>query len=208
MNKELILREKICNIGKRMFEREFVAANDGNISCKINENEILITPTGVSKGFMNPDMLVKLDLEGNVLQGDMEPSSETPMHIQVYKKNKDIEAIVHAHPIYATAFAIAGKALDKKLMPEVVVFLGPVPVAEYGTPGTEELPNAVEKYLENYNAVLLENHGTLTWGATLKDAYFATERLEFYAKLSTITKDIEGVKEISGENLAKLENMN
>ncbi|NLY89653.1 MAG: class II aldolase/adducin family protein [Firmicutes bacterium] len=207
MNEVLELKEKMCDIGKRMYDREFVAANDGNISCKINDNEILITPTGVSKGFMTPDMILRVDFEGNVLEGNMKPSSEKELHIQVYKKNKDIRAVVHAHPVYSTAFAIAGKALDKKLMPEVVVFLGPVPVAKYGTPGTREIPDAVEKYLKDYKAVLLENHGTLSWGKTLEEAYFVTERLEFYAKLMMITRNLEGVKELSGENLAKLKSI-
>jgi len=200
-------KSRICDIGRRMYQREFVAANDGNISCRVGDNEVLITPTGVSKGFMTPDMMVRVDLDGNVLEGNMKPSSETAMHVQLYKANSGINAIVHAHPVYATVCAIMNKPLDQHIVPEAVVFLGSVPVAKYGTPSTEELPNEVKKYIHNHKAVLLANHGALSWGKDLEEAYLTMERVEFMAKLVMITQDLDGVNEISAENMQKLMSM-
>jgi L-fuculose-phosphate aldolase len=197
-------KDYICEIGKRMYERQYVAANDGNISVKLNENMILITPTGVSKGFMNPEMLVKVDLKGNILEGELKPSSEIKMHLRVYREKPEIKAVVHAHPPYATSFAVAGQPLDKKILPEAIISLGTVPVAEYGTPSTEEIPEAVVEFLDNYNAVLLENHGVLTWGDNLKEAYFKMETVEFYAQVMMLTRELEGAKIISQEQVNKL----
>lgn len=147
----------------------FVAANDGNITVRISENEILATPTGVSKGFMTPDMICKVNLKGEVISASekYKPSSEIKMHLRVYEKREDVKSVVHAHPPYATSFAIAGIPLDKPIMPEAVISLGSVPIAEYGTPSINEIPDVVEKYLDYYDAVLLENHGALTYGADL-----------------------------------------
>lgn len=198
------IKEFICEVGRRMYQRGYVAANDGNISVKISEKEIIITPTGVSKGFMTPEMLIKIDPEGNVLEGNLKPSSETKMHLRVYQERSDIEAVVHAHPPYGTSFAIAGQPLDKKIMPEAILLLGSVPVARYGTPSTHELPDAISDYINEYNAVLLENHGVLTWGKDLKEAYFRMESVEFYAQVMMITRELEGVRELSPENIEKL----
>ncbi|MDI3548822.1 MAG: L-fuculose-phosphate aldolase [Halanaerobiales bacterium] len=198
------IKEFICEVGRRMYQRGYVAANDGNISVKISEEEIIITPTGVSKGFMTPEMLIKIDPEGNVLEGNLKPSSETKMHLRVYQERSDIEAVVHAHPPYGTSFAIAGQPLDKKIMPEAILLLGSVPVARYGTPSTHELPDAISDYINEYNAVLLENHGVLTWGKDLKEAYFRMESVEFYAQVMMITRELEGVRELSPENIEKL----
>lgn len=197
-------KSQLCDIGRRMYQREFVAANDGNISCRISDNEILISPTGVSKGFMTPDMIVRLDLDGRVLEGSWKPSSETPMHVQLYKAHPDVKAIVHAHPLYATICAIINKPLDQKLVPEAILLLGSVPVAKYGTPSTDELPNEVEKYMHDHRAVLLANHGALSWGKDLEEAYLTMERVEFMAKLVILLKDLDGVQEIPPENIKKL----
>ena len=198
------IKEYICQIGERIYDRQYVAANDGNISVKLSENEIIITPTGVSKGFMTPDMLIKVDKYGNVIEGDLDPSSETKMHLQVYEEQPDIGAVVHAHPPYATSFAVAGQPLDEKILPEAVILLGTVPVAEYGTPSTKEIPEAVKPYLEDNSAVLLENHGVLTWGTDLKEAHFRLESLELYAKVAKLSKSLPGEKELSDENVERL----
>lgn len=201
---EYKVREHICQIGRLIFEKGFVAANDGNISVRISENEILTTPTQVSKGFLKPDMIVKVDLDGNVLAGNRKPSSELKMHLRVYKERSDVHAVVHAHPPYSTAFAIAGLPLNQALMPESVVLLGTIPVAEYGTPSTEEIPNAVAKYVHNHSGLLLENHGALTWGSDLLAAYYLMESLEFTAKINFIVKQLGGERELSEQRVSEL----
>lgn len=180
----------ICEIGKRMYNRNFVAANDGNISVKVGPNTIWCTPTGVSKGFMTPDMLVKMDLKGNVLSGKCKPSSEVKMHLRVYNENPEVNAVCHAHPPVATSFAIAGIQLDKAVLPEAVVLLGNVPVAPYATPGTQEVPDSIAPYCKDYNAVLLANHGALTWGSDPIEAYHRMESLEHYALILMYTGKI------------------
>lgn len=196
---EYEIKKQICDIGKRIYQNGFVAANDGNVSVRISENEVLCTPTGISKGFMTPDMICKVDLDGKVLQANSKykPSSEVKMHLRVYKLRPDVKSVVHAHPPYGTSFAIAGIPLNQPIMPEAVISLGCVPIAEYGTPSTDEIPDAVEKYLEYYDAVLLENHGALSYGDSLINAYYKMESLEFYAKLLAISMQIGGPKELS-----------
>jgi len=202
---EFETRKQICEIGKRIYNKGFVAANDGNISVKIG-NEFLCTPTGVSKGFMTPDMICKLDKDGKVLSAGpgLKPSSEIKMHMRVYKERSDVNAVVHAHPPYATSFAIAGIPLTQPIMPEAVISLGCVPIAEYGTPSTEEIPNAVAKYLQHFDAVLLENHGALSYSVDLTQAYFKMESLEFYAQLLFISKQLGGPKELNEKQVKSL----
>lgn len=203
MVSEYEIKKLICEIGRRVYTNGFVAANDGNISVRINDNEILTTPTGVSKGFMTPDMICKVNMKGEVISasGKLKPSSEVKMHLRVYKERPDVKSVVHAHPPYGTSFAIAGIPLAKPIMPEAVIALGCVPIAEYGTPSTEEIPDAISKYLQNYDALLLENHGALTYGQDLMTAYFKMESLEFYAKLMFISTMLGGPKELNGEQV-------
>lgn len=155
-------KQMILEVGRRMYQGGFVAANDGNISCKVGDNEIWATPTGVSKGFMTEDMLVKLDLDGNVLEGTHKPSSEIKMHLRVFKENPKVQGVVHAHPLTATAFACAGISLEEPVLMEGVLSLGCVPLVHFALPGTEEVPEAVAPYCREYNAVLLANHGWQT----------------------------------------------
>lgn len=180
----------ICEIGRRMYGRNFVASNDGNISVKVGPNAIWCTPTGVSKGFMTPDMLVKMDLKGNVISGKNKPSSEVKMHLRVYNENPEVNGVTHAHPPVATSFAIAGIQLDKAVLPEAVVLLGNVPVAPYATPGTQEVPDSIAPYCRDYNAVLLANHGALTWGKDVMEAWYRMESLEHYAMILMYTGNI------------------
>ncbi len=204
MKSDYEIKKEICEIGKRIYNKGFVAANDGNITVKVGENEFWATPTGVSKGYMTPDMLIKVNADGKVLEGTWKPSSELKMHLRVYKERPDVRAVVHAHPPTATGFAIARIPLDKYTMPEAVIFLGSVPIAEYGTPSTEEIPDAVSKYLQNHDAVLLENHGALTVGGDLTTAYFKMETLEFFAKISLVARQLGGEKELNCEQVGKL----
>lgn len=209
MQDEKAVREEICEIGRRMYGRRMVAANDGNISVRLSENELICTPTGVSKGFMKPEQLCKLDLTGKVLEAaeGFGPSSEVKMHLRVYEKRPDITAVVHAHPVFATSFAVMGKALDVSLMPEVIVNFGKVPLAPYGTPSTAEIPDAIEPYLKDYQAVLLESHGALTWAKDLQTAYMKLESVEFYAELLYRTTQLGGPRVLSEEKLKKLYEM-
>ncbi len=199
MLNEYEIKKEMCEIGKRVYNRGMVAANDGNFSVKLSENEFLCTPTGVSKGFMTPDYICRVDAAGKVLQANkgFKPSSEIKMHMRVYKERPDVKAVVHAHPLYATSFAIAGIPLTQPIMPEAVIALGCVPIAEYGTPSTEEIPDAVSKYLQYYDAVLLENHGALAYSDSLLAAYHKMESVEFYAQLLYQSKVLGGPKELS-----------
>ena len=168
---ELTIRQEMCEIGRRVYERGMVAANDGNFSVKLSDKEFLCTPTGVSKGFMTPECICRIDGEGKLLEenGVYKPSSEMKMHMRVYRERPDVQAVVHAHPPYATTFAAAGIPLEKPVLAEAVLTLGRVPVAGYGTPSTKEVPDAVAQYLPFYDAMLLANHGALAYGSSFLD---------------------------------------
>ncbi len=200
------IKQEICDIGKRIYDRGMVASNDGNISVKIGENEFLCTPTGVSKGFMTPEYICRVDGDGNVLEANpgFKPSSEIKMHMRVYRERPDVNSVVHAHPMYATAFAIAGIPLTQPIMPEAVIFLGEVPIAKYGTPSTDEIPDAVSPYLQSYDAVLLENHGALAFSDSLLNAYHKMESVEFYAQLLFLARQLGGPRELSQDKVERL----
>lgn len=178
-------RQEICAIGRRMYERRMVASNDGNISVLLSDGTVLCTPTGVSKGFMTPEMLCHIDMDGNVLdEGEGRgPSSEMKMHLKVYRERPDVGAVVHAHPVFATTFAVARKPLEAPITAESVMFLGNVPVAEFAAPSTEEVPLSIVPYVKEHNAILLANHGALTFDRDLLSAYHKMEAVEFYAEL-------------------------
>ena len=206
MVSEYEIKKQICEIGQRIYNKGMVAANDGNISVKISENEFLCTPTGVSKGFMTPEFICKVDRNGKVIQANkgFKPSSEIKMHMRVYRERPDVNSVVHAHPMYATSFAIAGIPLTEPIMPEAVIALGCVPIAEYGTPSTEEIPDAVSKYVQHYDAVLLENHGALSYSDSLINAYYKMESLEFYAQLLYQSRLLGGPKRLSDAQVQRL----
>lgn len=206
MQTEQELKELMCDIGRRVYNRNMVAANDGNFSAKLNDNEFLCTPTGVSKGFMTPEYICKVDAKGNVIEANegFRPSSEIKMHLRIYEKRPDVGAVVHAHPSTATSFAIAGIPLTKQIMPEATIFLGEVPISPYGTPSTMEIPDNLEPYLEKYDQVLLENHGALTWSTDLLAAYMKMESVEFYAELLYKSTMLGGPQEFNQEQLEKL----
>ena len=183
----------IVEIGRRMYQKNFVAANDGNISCKVDTETIWTTPTGVSKGFMAEDELVRMRLDGTILeQGQRAPSSEVKMHLRIYQEREDAVAVCHAHPPVSTAFAIAGIALNQAIYPEALVNLGIVPCVHYEPPGSQEIPDSIAPYVRDYNAVLLGNHGAVTWGTSLMEAWYRLEALEHYAKIVMYTRNIIG----------------
>ena len=186
-------RQLILEMGRRMYAKNFVAANDGNISCKVAGDMLWTTSTGVSKGFMTEDMLVKMRLDGSVVEaGVRPPSSEVKMHLRVYRENPAVTGVTHAHPPASTSFAVAGIALDQAVYAETVVNLGVVPCVHYETPGSQGLPDAIAPYCKDYNAVLLANHGALTWGRSLTEAYFRLEALEHYAMILLYTQRLMG----------------
>ena len=199
------IKKELCEIGRRIYNNGFVAANDGNFSVKIDEDTFFVTPTGVSKGFMTPDMICKVDRNLKLKEPNKwKPSSEFKMHLRVYQERPDVNAVVHAHPPIATSFAIAGIPLDKLIMPEAVIFLGGVPLAEYGTPSTMEIPDSLMPYLQDYDAILLANHGALSFGCDLNTAFFRMESTEFYAKLLMYARLLGGEKEIPCGEVKKL----
>ncbi len=204
MEREHRLREAICWAGRRLYEQGFAAANDGNISARMDDNSILTTPTGVSKGELTPEMLVLVDASGKVLAGEGRPSSELVLHLRVYARRPDVKAIVHAHPPYATSFAVIGRPLDEPLIAEAIVHVGPVALAPYATPGTEELPDSIEPFLHNHNALLLSNHGALTLGPDIKTAQFRMESLEFYAKITALSHQIGTPRPLAAEAIDRL----
>jgi len=198
-------KKQILEVGRRMYAKGFVVSNDGNISCRVSPTTIWTTPTGVSKGYMTLDMLIKVDLDGNILSGKSKPSSELKMHLRAYQENPDIMSVVHAHPPIATSFAIAGIPLSRAILPEAVVQLGEVPLAAYATPGTQEVPDSIAPFCRTHNGVLLANHGALTWGDSPMHAYFRMETLEYYAMVSMYTSNIIGkANELSCEQVDRL----
>ena len=177
-------RELICRLGQKMWQLGWVAANDGNLSLRLEGNHFLVTPTGVSKGEMTPEMLVVVDSSGEVLEPScFPPSSETPLHLRCYQDRPDIGGICHAHPVAATAFACARVPLDCNFLAEARMNLGQVPVTPYAPNGTEALCRAVAPYLTGHNALLLANHGALTLGGSLEEAYYRMETLEHTARI-------------------------
>lgn len=198
------LRLALVEIGRRLYERGLIVATEGNLSVRLDEERLIATPTGTCKGFLAPDQLVVVDLEGRRLQGQCPPSSELPLHLAVYRVRPDVQAIVHAHPSIATGFAVAGIPLDRPILAEAVVLLGPVPITQYGTPTTEELSEAVLKYIHSHNGILLANHGALTVGGDLWEAYFRMETLEHVAQVSFVAHLLGKVNILSEENVKKL----
>ncbi|MGI5825090.1 MAG: class II aldolase/adducin family protein [Bacillota bacterium] len=197
--------EMIIEFGRRMYEKNMVAANDGNLSVKIGENAVMITPSGVSKGFMRAEMFPVMDLAGNLIDGTGRPSSEAKMHLKVYAENPKIGGVAHAHPVFATAFAAADIPLDKSLLTESVIGLGPVPLAPFATPGTDEVPESITPFIMNCNGVLLAKHGALSWGKNLEQAFFRLEAIEHTAKIRAVSEFLlKSNARLTPEQLQKL----
>lgn len=208
MNEQNI-RAQICDICHKMWQLGWVAANDGNVTVKLDEDTFLATPTGISKSFMEPDKLVKINGKGEILEAleGYRPSSEIKMHLRCYQERADVGAVVHAHPPTATGFALAHKPLDTYSLIECVIAIGAVPIAPYGTPSTDEVPESIGPLLPKHDVILLENHGALTVGSDLTTAYYRMETLELWAKTSFVAQMLGGEKEISRGNIDRLINM-
>ncbi len=201
------LREDIVEVGRRLYARGYTASNDGNISLRLDAARLLMTPTSVCKGFMSTDMMCITDLDGKKIAGDRNPSSEMQMHLEVYRQRPEVQAVVHAHPPIATGFAVAGIPLDRAVLAEVVTTLGSVPIAEYATPSTRELPEAVRKYVKAHDGMLLANHGALTMGADVFAAYYKMETIEHFAKISLVARMLGGERLLSRDEVTRLEKL-
>ena len=192
MNAEEQARADIVEVGRRLWARGYVASNDGNISVRLDEHRLITTPKSVSKGFMTPDMMVTTDLRGRILSGDRHPSSELLMHLAVYEQRPDVHAIVHAHPPIATGFAVAGIPLTNAVLAEVVTTLGSIPIADYGTPSTTELADAVRRHIRAHDGLLLANHGAITVAQEVFAAYYKMETIEHFAQISLTARLLGG----------------
>jgi L-fuculose-phosphate aldolase len=201
------LRADIVEAGRRLYARGFVASNDGNISARLDEQRLMTTPKSVSKGFMTPDMMVIVDDNGTKIAGDRDPSSELPMHLEIYRNRPDVNAVVHAHPPLATGFAVAGIPLTRAVLAEVITTLGSIPIAEYGTPSTRELPDAVRKYIKAHDGMLLANHGAVTCGPDVMAAYYKMETIEHFAKISLVARLLGREHLISREEVERLQDL-
>ena len=207
------LRREMVRVGRLMWERGYVAATDGNLSARLGPDRLLVTPSGLSKGFLSVDDLVVMRLDGkgasqSVHRGrGAEPSSEILMHLEVYRLRPDVRAVVHAHPPLAISFSIAGVSLARCVLPEVIVTLGGIPTAEYATPGTDEVPGSIRQAVQDCDAVLLAHHGSLTLGGTLWEAYLRLEKVEHTAQVTLAAQQLGGVKTLSPEAVQKLTDM-
>jgi L-fuculose-phosphate aldolase len=203
------LRNDIVEIGRRLWVRGFTASNDGNISVRIGPDRLLMTPASVCKGFMSPDMMVITDLDGNLIEGapGRKPSSEALMHLVAYRQRPDVGAVVHAHPPIATGFAVAGIALDRAVLAEVVTTLGSIPIAEYGTPSTRELADTVAPYVRAHDGLLLANHGALALGKDLFAAYYKMETIEHFAHISLVARLLGREHLLSRQEVERLQGL-
>jgi len=193
--------ERFCHL---IYEKQFVAAQDGNISARLPDGSIMCTPTRCNKGFVKAEDMIVIDSKGNKLRGERKASSEIAMHLLIYDLRPDVKAVVHAHPAHATAYAAAGIPLNKALISEVVLSLGCVPLTQYGTPGTPELTDALKPYIPNFDALLLANHGVVTYGTDLEDAFNRMDTVEHFAKISVYTRILGQERLLTSEDVEKL----
>jgi len=201
------MKKKIVDVGQRLYARSMVSGSEGNISVKLDDDRIMVTPSGLPKGFLSPDDMVIVDINGKHLQGQNRASSELLMHLFVYQNRSEIAACVHSHPPYCTAFATAGIPLADDILPEVVLFIGRIPLTDYAPPGTDAVPKALEPHIENNHAFLLRNHGLLTVGRSLEEAYSRQEVVEHYARIVFLARQLGNIEAIPSEDFKRLEKM-
>lgn len=197
------LARQICDVMRLMYEQEVVVANDGNVSCRLPNGNILITASGVLKGYMTPDEIIECDAEGNALDG-RRVTTEVKMHVAAYQVRPDIRAVVHGHPIFAVAFSLAGLSLADCTIPEIIVTMGSIPTAPYATPSTYDLPDTLAEHLANGDAVIMERHGVVTVGSDIFDAFKKMEMVEHTAKILHAAHTLGGVKPLSQSQVQEL----
>ncbi len=197
-------REELIYYCHKVYEKEFVAAYDGNLSLRIDDERILITPSAKNKGELKESDLIEIDYLGNKISGEGRITTEAKIHLLAYSKRSEVNAVVHAHPIVATAFASVGKGFNEPILPEVILSLGKVPLCKYGTPSTDELPNSMLPYIDFAWAMFLENHGAVTFGKSIKDAYYKMEKLEHAAKTISFARELGTLRKLNNNDLQKL----
>lgn len=200
-------RKELVDYCKLLYDRGMLSGSEGNISVRLDDDRVLITPAGMTKGRMSPEDMVIIDLRGKHLQGMKKASSEYLMHLFVYQNRPDIKSVVHSHAPYSTAYAVAGVELSYDILPEVVVFVGKIPLTDYAPPGTDSLPKSLEPHIENCNAFLLRNHGLLTVGRSLEEAYNRHETVEHYAKIVHLARQLGNINAIPSDDFKRLEKM-
>lgn len=198
-------RRDIVNCAKRAFNRGLVAATDGNISIRMDVDRVMITPGGTSFAHLNAGELAYVDINGTLLDYSCKPSSELPMHLEIYRQRPDIQAIIHAHPPYSTAFTVAGMSMATPVLPEVIVMLGAVPTAEYATPSTTESAEVIRELIKSHDVILLDHHGAVTCGETLDEAYYKMDKLEHAARTMLAANSLGSVNPLSEDNINKLQ---
>jgi len=184
------VKQEICEIGDRIYKKGFAAANAGNISFRISEKEVVCTPTQICKGFMKPDDLCVVDMEGNQVAGHRKRTSEIKLHIAIMKERPEVKSVVHCHPPHATAFGIAREPVPQCVLPEVEVFLGDVPITKYATPGGQEFASTILPFVHKTNVIILANHGTVSYGDTVEHAYWWTEILDAYCRMLMLARGL------------------
>ncbi len=184
------IKQDICEIGRRLYNKGFAAANDGNITVRISDNEVLCTPTMHSKGFLKPDDISVVDMTGKQISGNKKRSSEALLHLEIYKQRPDVKSVVHCHPPHATAFAVAREPIPQCVLPEVEVFLGDVPITKYETPGGQAFADTIIPFVDKCNVMILANHGTVSFGENVERAYWWTEILDAYCRILMLSKQL------------------
>lgn len=208
MSTFILTANKIAEIGQRLFRQGLITGQEGNISVRLSDDSLAITSSGASKGFLTVGDVIMIDMNGNLLQGEKPPSSENLLHLSIYRRRLDVMSVVHAHPIYVTAFAVSGIPLAQPILPEIVQSIGEIPLCEFALPGTEDLARTVIPYLERHNAFMLKNHGAVTVGKSLEEACQRMEILERYARILYLARSLGKVDELSVEIVEKLKALN
>ena len=198
------IKQDICEIGRRLYNKGFAAANDGNITVRISDNEVLCTPTMHSKGFLKPDDISVVDMTGKQISGRKKRSSEALLHLEIYKNRPDIKSVVHCHPPHATAFAVAREPIPQCVLPEVEVFLGDVPITKYETPGGQAFADTIIPFVQKSNVIILANHGTVSFGEDVEKAYWWTEILDAYCRILMLSRQLGKVNYLDHQQSREL----
>jgi L-fuculose-phosphate aldolase len=200
-------KQQLVYYANKVYENGYVKAFDGNLSLRLNNNSILITASSKNKGEIKADDILEIDLNGKLIKGKGKISTEVKMHLYSYLKRKDVNAVVHCHPIFISSFAVAGKEINTKILPELFLTFGKIPLCKYSTPSTEEVPISLEPFIKNYNAFILQNHGALTFGKDIREAYYRMEKFEQAAEIYYRAEMLGKAKTISEKNIKKLLNI-
>jgi|SRR3989338_379537 len=204
MKTEREYRAELVEVCRWMYQKNLITSTDGNVSVRVKEDRMLITPSGVHKGFLTPDQLVVTNLNGKKISGQFNTSSEIQMHVAIYEERKDIYAVIHAHPIHCIAFTLAGCDLGKDYLPEVILSLGEIPIVSYSTPTSYEVPEKIKDHIKDHDALILDRHGTLTLGKNLWEAFNKLERMEHVAQVMFVARQLGPLKHLSQDQLQKL----